>query len=199
MKKSPPSSRKPPVTKYFFVSPEKEHADTTALSKQISESEWFVQKNRERGRRARDGSLVIVNCSPDYSSKVSMVLSHALSPQNNDIPLPLYHLQMPYPNSTAADLKECKASSFELFMKLSLLNEPKIIFVDAGVLRGVNFTVLRADAVRAFPEKDVAFACLYVQRNSVFKPDFFVEEFDFETQGGLMFHWENPKNPLWNY
>jgi len=176
--------------KYFLISLEKEFSDALVLADQINNSTWLKDSKQK---------IVIVNCSPDYSSVLSMLLAHKLSVHNNHIPLPLFHLQMPYPNSTPMDTKECHVSTYELFGKLAALDNPKILFVDAGVLRGLNFTALRDNALKEFPQENIAFACLYLQNNSVFVPEFYVEKFDPNEQGGLMFHWENPANPMWNY
>jgi hypothetical protein len=36
-----------------------------------------------------------------------------------------------------------------------------------------------------------------MQDDSKFTPDYYVEAFNFEKDGGLLFWWENEDNPFW--
>ena len=67
------------------------------------------------------------------------------------------------------------------------------MFLDSGTIRGKNFT-----KVKSYMRKhtDYKFGTLYMHENSIFKPDYVVETFN-NTQGELIFEWENPKNPNW--
>ena len=74
--------------------------------------------------------------------------------------------------------------------------EYKYLFIDSGTLRGKNFTRVK-NLIKY--KADCRFASLYVQDDSIFIPDYYVEKFNFINQGGLIFEWENPKNKNWNY
>jgi hypothetical protein len=73
------------------------------------------------------------------------------------------------------------------------------LFFDTGVLRGKNFAKLKLSLKDRIEKERIRFACLYLQEESAFIPDYYVEKFSFEKQGGLIFEWENPLNPNWNY
>ena len=69
------------------------------------------------------------------------------------------------------------------------------MLIDSGCLRGSNFTILKNQLIGSVA--NFRFGCLYIQNDSKFEPDFYVEEFDFESDGGLLFWWENENNPFW--
>lgn len=156
------------------------------LKEKIDQDKWI------------DSKTIFVNCSPDYSSIVCQILNHSLSSAD------LFEeiiLEMPYPVSNQIfDRYELEYKDFDKYLsewvKKYIDSDYKYLFIDSATLRGKNFTKVRNQVKHKI---DCKFASLYVQNDSVFTPDYYVEKFNFITQGGLIFEWENPKNKNWNY
>jgi hypothetical protein len=178
-------------SKVFFIGPEKENEDDILLIKQIKDDGWF------------DNNTVIVNCSPDYSSRLVQLLNHSLSYVNNNELFECINMEMPYPNTN--QVWNPKSRQYELFDRYLTewitenLGSAKYLFINTGCLKGKNFNKVKL-LIRSKLEPDqYRFASTYVQSSSIFKPDYFTQEFDFEEKGGLLFWWENTDNPNWNY
>lgn len=178
--------------KYFFISLQKEASDLQKLCDQIKDSNWM------------DNNTYIVNCSPDYTSSVSMRLNHKLSHLNRNELFDRLDLEMPYPIMNQVwNVDEKKYQTYDQYLKYwvskNIQGNSKYLFIDSGTIRGLNFEKLRL-SIRGLMEPDTyRFASLYKEKNSIFKPDFFVEEYNFQKQGGLLFEWENVDNSNWNY
>lgn len=179
-------------SKYFYVSYEKESLDSTKLIKQIAESNWLTK------------DTILINCSPDYSSRLCQLVNHKLSYLNKNEVYETIELPMPYPiMSQIWDNLEKQYFQFEKYLadwvRKYISSHGKYLFIDSGTLRGKNFTKVK-QAIRYKLEPDsYRFASLYLQSDSIFTPDFFVEKFEKDTQGGLLFEWENTNNPNWDY
>jgi hypothetical protein len=159
---------------YFKISRKKEGKDIKKLI-------WVLSL-------AIKENTVIVNCSPEYSSIISQQVAHAYF----DNPLEMISFEMPFPNSTFELQYEAYCRDFVSKMDVSL----HYIFIDSGILRGRNFKVL-SDALAMYVG-DYHFACLYMQDDAVFTPDFYVEKFNKKEQGMLLFYWENINCTLFN-
>lgn len=133
-------------------------------------------------------NTVIVNCSPDYSSIISQQVTHAYF----DNPLPMVNFEMPFPNTPFELEYESYCKNFVLGMDVS----KHYVFIDSGILRGRNFKVL-SNALKLYMG-EYHFACLYMQDDAIFTPDFYVETFNKERQGMLLFYWENIKCTLFD-
>jgi len=179
-------------TDYFCISPEKEREDIIKLAGIIINDGWV------------DSNLTIVNCSPDYSSTASMITNHLLSVLNKDELFPMIGLEMPYPNmSQVWDPLEEKYELYDTYLdkwiKRHVYSSSKLLFIDSGVLRGKNFGKLKLCLSGKLDRENYKLASIYLQSGSITKPDYYVQEFDFEKDGGLLFWWENFENPNWNY
>lgn len=175
-----------------MISPEKEQADTLKLVEMIKKEGWI------------DGYTIIVNCSPDYSSRLSMEINHRLSHLNSNELYEMVPLEMPYPNTT--QIYNVRTKEFELFdsylntwIKNEVSSSYKYLFIDGGTIRGKNFNKVKLCIRKELDPDNYRFASLYMENKSIFKPDYIIETFNQETQGGLLFHWENIDNPNWNY
>jgi|688.fasta_scaffold52041_13 hypothetical protein len=160
--------------KYFEISRVKEFWDIKNLIRILSPQ---IKKN-----------TVIVNCSPDYSSIISQQVIHAYF----DNPLPMVNFDMPFPNSPFELEYESHCRDFVSTMDVN----NHYVFIDSGVLRGYNFKVL-SDALKTF-QGEYHFACLYMQDDAIFTPDFYVEKFNKKGQGMLLFYWENSNCTLFD-
>jgi hypothetical protein len=169
---------------YFVIDRDKEYIDTLTLIKKIKDSEWV------------DSNTIIVVCSPEYSSQLCQIINHSLSHLNNNEPFEMEFLEMPYPNEERLNKSEYSMLCEELSEKYRGTDK-KLLCIDSGCLRGSNFGTLKNQLIGSV--NNFRFGCLYLQSNSVFEPDYYTEKFDFEKDGGLLFWWENPNNPLWNW
>ena len=174
------------MSKQFFIKPIKEYLDTLELIKKIDKDTWV------------DSSTVIVCCSPEYSSMLSQIISHKLSHRNNNVPFDMDFLEMPYPGQELYSVEDY-IDDLEVFGKKYVNTDRKLLFIDSGVLRGKNFTILDNVMEEYLTLNHSKYACLYKQSNSIFEPDYYVEEFSFDKQGGLTFWWENKDNPYWGW
>lgn len=159
---------------YFKISREKEYKAIETLIKILGP---VIKKN-----------TVIVNCSPDYSSIISQQVIHAYF----DNPLPMVNFEMPFPNTPFELVYEAYCRDFVSTMDAN----SHYIFIDSGILRGRNFKTL-SDALKLFPG-EYNFACLYMQDDAIFTPDFYVEKFNRKEHGMLLFYWENENCTLFD-
>lgn len=176
------------MSKDFFIDQQKEQQDIEKLYQLIKDDGWV------------DGKTIIVVCSPEYSSIICQILCHRLSYLNNYVPMDLEFLEMPYPGGEEFTDKQYERHINSFAKRVAgWVNPRKLLFVDSGVLRGQNFTTLkRVMNQYMFPEL-MKYACVYKQADSIFEPDYCVETFDFEKDGGLTFWWEDPNNPYWGW
>lgn len=169
---------------YYFIDAEKERQDMELLACQLEQD------------NAIDSNTVIVICSPEYSSGVCQFLAHRLSHLNGNIPLDLDTLEMPYPNDPNITPEIFKSLIVELGLSYAE-SYRNLLLVDSGCLRGKNYTVTKEILSSFIPEEKLKFACLYKQDDSIFEPNYYIDTFNFEEDGGLLFWWENINNPLW--
>ncbi len=176
----------------FKISFEKEVKDSLELSKLIRNDKWI------------NANTIIINCSPDYSSIPCQIINHSLSDLNSNELLEQISLEMPYP--IISQIWNRETAEYELYDKYLIKwisqyisSDYQYLFIDSATLRGKNFSKLKSVLRNKLPDANYMFASLYLQDDSVFIPDYYIEKFNFINQGGLIFEWENPKNPNWNY
>lgn len=172
----------------FFINQQKETEDINILIDMLKQDKWVTEGQ----------APVIVVCSPEYSSTICLLLSHKLSYLNNYVPLDLEFIDMPYPGGEDLTKEDYIAHLNDFGFKFQSVNK-KLLFIDSGVLRGKNFTILKEELEKYIDTSLMKFGCLYKQSDSIFSPDFCVQTFDFELDGGLTFWWEDPKNPYWGW
>ena len=138
-------------------------------------------------------NTVIVTVSADYSSNVGQLLRHALS-YGEEI-CDGFGIDVPYPDEIWDERYIGELIKvFDLY-KYKLENK-KILFVEAGVIRGSNYKYIQnflCDHLGI--TEDVFFLALFENKNSKFKSDFVGEYYDNETQD-LTFWWEQ-ENKHW--
>ena len=181
-----------PKSSYFVVEPEKERDDIITLCNTILEDKWI------------DKDTTLVNCSPDYTSIATQLLNHSLSVVNKNELFPVIGLEMPYPNMSqvwdpVSEKYELYDTYLDKWIKSHVSTSSKFLFLESGVLRGKNFNKLKLCLKDKLDRENYKFASLYVQSDSIIKPDYYVQEFSFDRDGGLLFWWENFENPNWNY
>lgn len=132
-------------------------------------------------------NTVIITVSTDYSSNVGQLLRHQLS-HNGEI-CDGFAIDVPYPDQTwdSSFVYELQ----ELFNLYSYkLKGKKILLVEAGVIRGSNYTFLKN---YLGTKKDLYFLSLFENIGSIFKSDYVGKYYDDTTQD-LTFWWEEFNN-----
>ena len=164
----------------YTISQEKETALTLSLAETLLKENFNASNS------------VVITVSIDYSSNVGQLLRHALS-YNEDV-CDGFGIDVPYPDEiwdkryinelvTLFDLYEYK------------LKDKKILFVEAGVIRGSNYTFLLNFLQERGLQIDVFYLSLFENKSSIFKSNFVGEYYDNETQD-LTFWWEK-ENKHW--
>ena len=134
---------------------------------------------------------VIVMVSTDYSSIIGQILRHQLSFDGEVCEG--FGVDVPYPDQTWDD-KFVNDFLFTFSLNSDTLTYKHIILVEAGVIRGGNYTkcvdLIKNHLKRKEPIVTVA---LFENIHSKFKSDFVGEYYDNETQD-LTFWWERENN-----
>jgi hypothetical protein len=134
-------------------------------------------------------NTVIVTVSLDYSSVVGQLLRHALT-YDQEI-CDGFGVDVPYPDESWDEGYILELDTILNLYKYKYENK-KILFVEAGVIRGSNYRFLKE---KMKGKDNVFFLSLFENESSVFKSDFVGEYYDNETQD-LTFYWEEP-NKHW--
>lgn len=139
----------------------------------------------EAGYNASNSCIVTV--STDYSSIVGQILRHQLS-FNGEV-CDGFGIDVPYPDEVWN--KKYVEEMYEMFkLHAPTFQRKGLIFVEAGVIRGGNYTYI-IDWVkrRLEPKKTLITLALYENQHSTFKSDFVGEYYD-DTTEDLTFWWE---------
>jgi len=161
----------------YLISQEKETDLTLDLSEKLLE-EGFNASN-----------TVVVTVSTDYSSNVGQLIRHQLSYKGEICDG--FGIDVPYPDETWDEQYQFELKSlFDLYNYK--LKDKKILLVEAGVIRGGNYTFLKN---YLGTEKDLYFLSLFENKGSIFKSEFVGEYYDNDTQD-LTFWWEK-ENKHW--
>ncbi len=176
--------------KLYHISYKKEILDSLELVNIIKKDEWI------------NSSTIIVNCSPDYSSIPTQILNHGLSHLNGNELFEQLSVEMPYP--TMSQIWNRETLEFQHYDRYLqewankyLSRQYNYLFIDSATLRGKNFAYLKNVARTKID--NYKFASLYLEKSSIFTPDYYVEQYDKDIRGNVIFEWENANNPNWNY
>ncbi len=170
--------------KYYLVSYEKELADSVKLIESIKKSGWIGKDE-----------LFLVNCFPEYSSRLTQIVNHKLSYLNRNELFETVDLHMPYPNM-AQVWNSCdkKYQGFYNYMtdwvRSNVFTTSKFLFISAAE----NLSVLRTFLKVKLEPDDYRTATCYIREGDP-EPDFYVEK----CKEQIMFQWENMDNPNWKY
>jgi len=159
----------------YLISQQKETDLTLELSKKLLK-DYFNASN-----------TVVITVSTDYSSNVGQLIRHSLSFEGEICDG--FGIDVPYPDETwdvnyIYELKEI----FNLYAYK--LKDKKILFVEAGVIRGGNYNFIK----NYLEIKDeLYFLTLFENKGSIFKSDYVGEYYDNDSQD-LTFWWEQKNN-----
>lgn len=169
--------------KYQMVTFDKETIDTGQLIQRIRNSGWVTPE------------MTIVNCFPEYSSRVSQVINHRLSHLNKNDLFEVIDLAMPYPNMAQVwNVCDRKYQGFYNYLtdwvRTNVFSTNRYLFVSAAE----NLSVIRTFLKVKLEPDDYRFATLYIKEEDP-EPDFWIEK----TKKEVLFEWENVDNPNWKY
>lgn len=159
----------------YYISQEVETALTFKLAEQLLKEDFNAS------------NTVVVTVSMDYSSVVGQLLRHALS-YNQEI-CDGFGVDVPYPDQSWDEQYLLELNTILDLYRFKYENK-KILFVEAGVIRGSNYKFL---SEKMAGKDDIFFLSLFENKSSMFKSDFVGEYYDNQTQD-LTFYWEKPNN-----
>ena len=163
----------------YIISQEKETTLTLSLAERLLK-EGFNASN-----------TVIVTVSTDYSSNVGQLLRHQLSYEGEICNG--FGIDVPYPDQVW-DVEYIQELEETLDLYSYKLEGKKILFVEAGVIRGGNYTFV-SNFIKEYLgiNDELYFLSLFENEGSVFKSDFVGEYYNNEIQD-LTFWWEKENN-----
>ena len=159
----------------YYISQEKETALTFKLAEELLKQDFNAS------------NTVVITVSMDYSSVVGQLLRHALS-YNQEI-CDGFGVDVPYPDQSWDEQYLLELDTMLDLYKYKYENK-KILFVEAGVIRGSNYKFL---SEKMEGKDDIFFLSLFENKSSMFKSDFVGEDYDDDAQD-LTFYWEKPNN-----
>jgi hypothetical protein len=159
----------------YYISQEVETALTFKLAEELLKEDFNAS------------NTVVVTVSMDYSSVVGQLLRHALS-YNQEI-CDGFGIDVPYPDQSWDEQYLLELDTILDLYRFKYENK-KILFVEAGVIRGSNYKFL---SERMADKDDIFFLSLFENKSSMFKSDFVGEYYDNDTQD-LTFYWEKPNS-----
>lgn len=124
--------------------------------------------------------------SPDYSSIVTQHLSHSLSMDGE-----IFHIEsvnVPFPDESEKSYR----INFEINFADWVLDWEKFVLIEAGVIRGGNYTWI-TESMEKFVPKNYYTVALCENIHSKFKSDFTSLKYD-DNLWDLHFWWEQPNN-----
>lgn len=169
--------------KYHMVTFDKELSDTKELVSLIKNSDWVQPE------------LIIVNCFPEYSSRVAHLVNHCLSHLNGNELFEQIDLQMPYPNMNQV-WNQCDRAyqNFSKYLsdwvRLNVHTGSQYLFLSAAE----NLNQIRTVVKLKLEPSEYRLATVYIKDGDPV-PDYWIEKYS----KNLLFQWENMDNPNWNY
>jgi hypothetical protein len=134
-------------------------------------------------------NTVVITVSTDYSSIIGQTLRHLLS-ENGEI-CDGFGVDVPYPDETWDDKYIDELNSIMGIYGHKLQNK-KVLLVEAGVIRGGNYTFLDK-YLRQRGIADIYTVAMFENVDSVYKSDYVGEYYDNATED-LTFWWEMNNN-----
>jgi len=138
-------------------------------------------------------NTLVVNVSPDYSSIIALQVSHALSFEGEIADI--MPIDVPYPDEDYLLYKDKAINDIRNFFKYNNTRYKNYILVEAGIIRGGNYTWLTKLLTSLLSGRIITTA-LYENTGSKFKSDIVGDYYDDTTQD-LTFYFEYP-NKHWS-
>jgi len=162
------------MSEYLLVSYIKELEDSKILIDKVK-GDWI------------SNALVIVNCFPEYSSRLTQLLNHKLSYLNNNELFEQIDLVMPYPNMTQVwDPCDRRYQGFYNYLsdwvRKNVFSTGSYLFVSSRE----NLSVIKPFLRVKLESVDYKLASCYIKQGDP-EPDFWVEKYNKPP----LFEWEN--------
>ena len=142
----------------------------------------------------RDGfnadNTVIITVSTDYSSIIGQALRHLLS-SNGEI-CDGFGVDVPYPDEHWDEKYISELNSVMAIYGYKLWNKKKVLLVEAGVIKGGNYTFLDK-YLRDRDIVDIYTVAMFENTGSLYNSDYVGEYYDNNIQD-LTFWWETYNN-----
>lgn len=166
-----------------YISTEREQTDINYLTETIKQDKWIGEQT------------IIVNCSPEYSSRLVHMLNHRLSHLNNN---ELYEvINMEIPKRHMVQVWDQYTAEFRMFdrylndwMRQYAVKDFKYLFVINSIFSGKAMGKLKT--IARIKGIDFKIACLYVSDYTAVHPDYTQKMFKDEP----LFFWENLNKQL---
>ena len=168
----------------ILISNDKEHIDTMLLIEKIKNDDWF------------NPHTILVNCMPEYSSRLTQSINHNLSLLNKNELLEVMDLSMPFPSFSQVWNPLTKSyENFDTYLK-NWINEyvypTNFLFICSKPDNGRILNKIRLSLRMKLENESFRFATLYLPDNSSLIPDYTQEIYPSDKK--LIFPWENPLN-----
>lgn len=131
-------------------------------------------------------NAVIITVSSEYSSYVGQYIRHYLS-INGEV-APGFALDVPYPDEIWDD-NYTHELNILLYLYNYLFEGRTVILVEAGVIRGGNYSHITKVFKQDYPAVNIVTSALFENIHSKFKSDFVCDYYDDEVED-LTFWWE---------
>jgi hypothetical protein len=148
------------------VSFEKEQEDTIALVSKIKNDGWF------------SSSVILVNCMPEYSSRLIQSMNHMFSLNNRNELLEIMDLAIPFPSFNQVWNPLTKNyENFDTYLK-NWINEfvypNQFLFVCTKPDSGRALNKLRLSLRSKLENEQFRFATMYLPDNCTLIPDYII-------------------------
>lgn len=164
------------------ISIEKEWEDTLKLRDKILSDGWIKP------------NTIIVNCFPEYSSRLTQTLNHTLSTVNKNALFEQVDLAMPFPSYTQVWNPISKSyEGFDTYIKSWIIENMfscNFLFV-SNIVFPKNLTKIKSSVRGKLDDENFRFCSLYMEQDCGFLPDYYMETYAKDLKP--TFAWENLK------
>lgn len=171
-----------------LITYEKEHIDSLSLIEKIVESKWVTK------------DTVIINCNPEYSSRITQLVNHKLSFLNKNELFEVRNLNMPYP--VGPQVWDNDDFTYKLFIRYlsdwtrkNISSSEKYLLLSSDI-SGSEFGKIRLFLKDKTDLENFRFGTIYLDNSCTFVPDFYVEKVPTKS---IIYQWENANNPNWDF
>lgn len=164
----------------FLITPEGELAHSLYLIDSIIQDKWI------------NNNTILVNCAPEYSSRVVQLANHKLSYLNNNELYEVLTLELPQ-----KDMKQIWSSyeteyqMFDRYLKIWLdkyiVYNMQYLFITNSIETGRTLNKIKL----SIKTDNCKFASVYLNRDSTFIPDYHSRQYSEDREGKLTLFWEN--------
>lgn len=167
---------------YHRVSYPDEKLGSDTLINKITETNWLKP------------DTILVNCFPEYSSRLTYLLTHKLSYLNNNELYEVVDLKMPY--RTMVQVWDSDDMTYKMYgnyladwIRKNIHSSQRYLFVALDAFN--PFQKLKSILKGKIESENIRFATMFKPQESNFLPDIFAHEYE----GILLLQWENIDNP----